>query len=115
MHKNYSDKKSAILSEELRKELVYCKRLDEIIDDYYEDPDLFQIIDEYPDKLSHSRESVEVLLDAIQSNDSASWELFKKLLYDFNDLLTPEEREHIMEEYYSKFDIPFDGENDDTE
>lgn len=115
MHKNYSDKKSAILSEELRKELVYCKRLDEIIDDYYEDPDLFQMIDEYPDKLSHSRESVEVLLDAIQSNDSASQEFYKKLLYDFSDLLTPEEAKLITKEYYSKFDIPFDGENDDTE
>ena len=58
----------------------------------------------YGDNLPYTRESVEEMLDAILSWDM--WEICRKLLTEFEDLLTDVEIKQLKNRYAELFDVP---------
>ena len=61
-------------------------------------------MEEYVDNMPHTRESVEEMLDAILSWDM--WEICRKLLTEFEDLLTDVEIKQLKNRYAELFDVP---------
>lgn len=74
------------------------KTLDEFLFFIRNKPEDFcYLLDAFLDAMPHTRESVEEMIDALISHDEE--EIYKKLLKDFADLLTPDESEKLNADY----------------
>lgn len=81
--------------------------LDDVIE-CRNDPDFDTILEDFLEKMSCSRESVEEMLETISALDL--WPVYNKLLTDCVDLLSPEEQATLRADYKEKFPIPLPGE-----
>lgn len=61
-------------------------------------------VENYFDNMPRTRESVEEMLDAILSWDM--WEIYRKLLTEFEDFLTDMETKQLKNRYAELFDVP---------
>ena len=66
--------------------------------------DLTDLLDEALEKLPFSRESAEELMDAITRYDAA--ELYEALFDKYEEFVTGEEKDKIIQRYKDTFDIP---------
>ena len=81
----------------------YFKGFDDLFD-HISDPDFDFILEDYLDKMPHTRESAVKLLDAVSGWDILL--IYRRLLTDYSDLLTRDEKSFLQAEYKKNFDIP---------
>lgn len=83
--------------------MVFAETLEDLIMNY-DDPDYDSKLNDYLERMPHTRESADELLDVLISVDSS--DVYTKLLMDFKDLLSPEEISSLEREYTKRFDLP---------
>lgn len=83
--------------------MVFAETLEDLIMNY-DAPDYDSKLDDYFERMPHTRESTDELLDVLISVDSS--DVYTKLLMDFKDLLSPEEISSLEREYTKRFDFP---------
>lgn len=83
--------------------MVFAATLEDLIMNY-DDPDYDSKLNDYLERMPHTRESADELLDVLISVDSS--DVYTKLLMDFKDLLSPEEISSLEREYTKRFDLP---------
>lgn len=84
-------------------EMAFFETLEDLIMNY-DDPDYDSKLNDYLERMPHTRESTDELLDVLISVDSSA--VYTKLLMDFKDLLSPEEISSLEREYTKRFDLP---------
>lgn len=82
--------------------------LDDVIE-CLDDPDFDTILEDFLEKMSCSRESINEMLKAVSGWDL--WPVYNKLLTDCSALLTPEELAKLKNDYKEKFAIPLPGDS----
>lgn len=83
--------------------------LDDVIE-CLDDPDFDTILEDFLEKMSCTRESVEEMLETVSALDL--WPVYNKLLTDCVDLLSLEELAKLKADYTEKFSIPLPGEGE---
>ena len=83
--------------------------INDIIELYLDPTSEFTATDlnELLESMDHSRTTVDMILDAVDSYDI--WELYNILFTQYRDLLSDKEYENLLEKYNSIFDIPMPG------
>ena len=75
-----------------------------------DNPDFDALLEDFLDKMSCTRESVEELQGTISALDL--WPIYNKLLTDCVTLLSPDELAKLQTDYKEKFSIPLPGEDE---
>ena len=83
--------------------------LDDVIE-CLDDPDFDTILEDFLEKMPHTRECVEEMLETVTALDL--WPVYSKLLTDCVALLSPEELAKLKADYKEKFSIPLPGEDE---
>ena len=72
---------------------------------HVEEPDFLTLLDDCLDRMPRTRESVDKMLDALSRFDL--WPVYRRLLTDCYELLTPEEQYTVYNGYKKRFDVSF--------
>ena len=103
--KEIDDQIKRKISEDINPPEITEKSLEETIQDYMMgDIDNELIILDYLSDMPYTREAVNEIIEAIEDYDIN--ELYRAA-FDRKQFLTPEEEKHLVDKFYSKFDIPF--------